>query len=71
MPRAPNGSSTKAAMPMSVSFSACPTCDAATPRLPGTTITSGSGPLPDVLRGRNSLPSIVTACISAGGLMAW
>ena len=70
-PRAPNGSSTKAAMPMPVKVSACARCEPATPRLPGVTMTSGNAAPSDLPGGRNSLPSMVTRAMSAAPLMAW
>ena len=59
--------------PRATTVSACLRCEGATPRLPGTTMTSGSFPLR--LRwseaGRNSLPSIASFGSSAELLMTW
>ena len=68
-PRAPNGSSTKAARPAPVSVSAWVTCTGATPRLPGTMMTSGRRA--DAPVGRNSWPSTVMRGISPGVETAW
>jgi hypothetical protein len=68
-PRAPNGSSTKAARPALVSVSAWVRCTGATPRLPGTMMTSGWRV--DAPGGRNSWPSMVIGGISPGLETAW
>ena len=67
-PRGPNGSITQQAIPASVSRSPLATCDGATPRLPGTTMTTGHGPSPG---GRNRLPRISVGGMESGSEIAW